>query len=33
MVVIEEKITTWKWKYPVYALAPVRRSAFGRAPE
>lgn len=33
MVVIEEKITTWKWKYPVYALAPVRRSAFGRVPE
>lgn len=24
MVVIEEKITTWKWKYPVYALKPVR---------
>jgi len=24
MVVIEEKITNWKWKYPVYALSPAQ---------
>lgn len=24
MVPIREKITTWKWKYPVYSLAPAK---------
>lgn len=24
MVVIEEKLATWKWKYPVYALVPSK---------
>lgn len=24
MIEIEEKITNWKWKYPVYALTPAR---------
>jgi len=24
MVVIEEKITNWKWKYPAYALTPTQ---------
>jgi electron transport complex protein RnfB len=24
MVAIEEKITNWKWKYPVYALTPAQ---------
>jgi electron transport complex protein RnfB len=39
MVVIEEKITNWKWKYPVYTIASLDvvgaalQSAPGRASE
>ena len=33
MVVIEEKITNWKWKYPVYALTPALQKSYSRAPE